>query len=68
MVSESASDAPGYQGDKWIMHISNHSSRLMRVRFRHASVLCLLKRPKAPDEGSSPGIVGGGWGALHLPG
>ena len=31
-------------------------------------MLCLLKRPKAPDEGSFPGIVGGRWGSLHLPG
>lgn len=32
-LSKSASEASGFQGDEWIIHISNYSLRIMHVRY-----------------------------------
>lgn len=41
-LSGSAGEAPGFRGDKWIMHIPNHSLRTMYVHVSHLPMHCLF--------------------------
>lgn len=56
-LSKSASEASGFQGDEWIIHISNYSLRIMHVRYSIYLSFAYWKDLKFQMKAVSPGRV-----------